>query len=454
MTEPTSSVPPADPAAKADDPLPHKSGHGPKSGFAILGDLVVEPINYLLVALPILAVIEVFYHGHAPGWLVFLVACVAIVPLAGLMGRATENLAEVMGPGIGGLMNSTFGNAAELIIALMALSKGKTEFVKASITGSIIGNVLLVLGAAFVCGGIYHKKQKFSSTAASMSATLLALAGIGLLMPSFYFYSVQFNQLVQHAPATHVDGGRGGPPAAAAAGAAAAGAAAELADVQIKNLSVEICVVLAATYVLSLLFSLRTHRHLYDGEEPLPTLGEGHGPEWTSATSIGVLLIATIGVAWASEALVGSVEAAAKSLGLTELFIGVIVVAIVGNAAEHSTAVMVAMKNKMDLAVNIAIGSSIQIALFVVPTLVFASLFMGKENVLDLNFSPLEVIAILGTIGVLAIACSDGESNWMEGVMLLAVYCTIALVFFHWPESPELSREAAHDHPPAAKAHL
>jgi Ca2+:H+ antiporter len=388
-----------------------------------LRGLVKEPMTWGLAFVPLAVILEV---THAGGLWIFLACCAAIIPLAGLMGRATENLAETMGPGIGGLLNATFGNAAELIIALMFLWKGPAIFqtaeglpdlarvhdlVKATITGSIIGNILLVLGLAMLCGGFFHKRQEFNRTAASMGATLMALATIGLIFPTLHFYLVP---AMQGQPL-------GAPPDAAA-----------LENVEL--LSEEIAGILAFIYLLSLLFSLRTHQHLFAGPaEQLPTTGPHHQPEWSRSTSLVILLLATVLVAVMSEFLVESVKHAGEAFGMNEVFIGVIVVAAIGNAAEHSTAVLVAMKNKMDLAVNIAIGSSLQIALFVAPVLVFAGLLMGHEQAMDLHFTPMEVAAVVLSVGVLALVCQDGETHWMEGVMLLGVYVIIALAFYHLP---------------------
>jgi Ca2+:H+ antiporter len=354
--------------------------------------------------MPVALALQVFHVGDL--W-IFVFSGLAVVPLAGLMGRATENLAETLGAGVGGLLNATFGNAAELIIALLILWRGPEMYplVKATITGSIIGNVLLVLGAAILLGGLSYQRQKFNRTAASMGATLLALACIGLVMPTMYYYLFR--------------------------------AEADLSPEELHNvefLSEEIAVILAVIYLLSLVFSLWTHQHLFGGpEHDLPTTGKHRQPEWDRTTSLIVLLVATAGVAWMAHMLVGTVEHAGQALGMNQVFLGVIVVAVVGNAAEHSTAVLVAMKNKMDLAVHIAIGSSIQIALFVAPVLVFASMFMGHSHPLDLHFTPLELIAVIVAVGVLALVSQDGESHWMEGAMLLAVYIILALAFYHLP---------------------
>jgi Ca2+:H+ antiporter len=388
---------------------PSQSTHitpAPGRGFRI------GPLDWLLLAVPVAGILE---YTHADPLWIFIVSCLAIIPLAGLMGRATENLAEAMGEGIGGLLNATFGNAAELIIALAALSKvplglepdqikARQEMfglVKASITGSIIGNVLLVLGLSILVGGLKYPRQTFNRTAAGMGSTLLALAAVSLLLPTLHY------QLAR------VSLGGAEPPLTAL-------------------LSEEIAGVLLFVYALSLIFSLRTHRHLFAGSGSEE--GESsphHQPEWSRKTAVLVLLGATVGVAVMSEFLVGSVEQAAEAVGMNSVFVGVIVIAIIGNAAEHSTAVMMALKNKMDLTVNIAVGSSIQVALFVAPVLVFASMFMGHPQPLDLHFTLMEVVAVMVSVFVLAQVSQDGESHWMEGVMLLAVYGILALSFYH-----------------------
>ncbi|MGI8603317.1 MAG: calcium/proton exchanger [Verrucomicrobiales bacterium] len=351
-------------------------------------------LNWLLIFVPIAVGLEL---AHASPVAIFITSAIAIIPLAGWMGRATEHLAEKMGEGIGGLLNATFGNAAELIIALMALKKGYINVVKASITGSIIGNVLLVLGASALMGGLKYKSQKFNKTAASLGSTLLALSGIALIMPAMFHWLA-------------------GPGGAAHEG----------------DLSLEISIVLFCVYILSLLFTLRTHAHLYVAEHDA-TEEEAIGTQgWSRGKSLVVLLIATALVALMSEFLVGAVDAASEALGLTQVFVGVILVAIVGNAAEHSTAVLVAMKNKMNLSMNIAIGSSMQIALFVAPVLVFAGYFFGQP--MDLIFTPMEVIAVVVAVAITTQIAQDGESNWMEGVLLIAVYAILGLTFYWLPE--------------------
>jgi Ca2+:H+ antiporter len=342
----------------------------------------------LLVFIPLAAVTERLHWGALA---VFSFAALAIVPLAGLMGEATERLAAQRGAGVGGLLNATFGNAAELIIALVALRKGLHDVVKASLTGSIIGNGLLVLGLAVVAGGIGRERQSFDRAAAGIGATLLALAAIGLVVPAMFHFATE-----------------------AAVGTGAISPARELAAE--RTLSVEISIVLFTTYLLSLIFSLRTHRHLYAGQEHAAAQEApfAPAPAWRSVLT---LLVATALVAWMSELLVGAVEGASHALGFTEVFAG---------------AVLVAMKNKMDLAINIAIGSSLQIALFVAPILVFASYWVGPRP-MDLRFSAFEVLSVLITVGVVHMVSQDGETHWLEGALLLAVYLVLGIAFYFLP---------------------
>lgn len=367
--------------------------------------LAAHPLDWMLVAFPVALVA---WHWQLGEMVVFGASCVAIIPLAGLMGRATEGLAERLGAGLGGLLNATFGNAAELIIALAALLKGPHMYplVKASITGSIIGNVLLVLGMSIFCGGLRHPHQTFNRTAASMGATLLTLATIGLIVPTLYYHVFATSQPLQPE---------------------------ELSTVE--SLSAEIAAILAGVYLLSLVFTFGTHRTLLGNSQAADdaqTVVET--PGWSNRRALAVLSAATVGVAIMSELLAGSVEHAARDLGLGSVFVGVIVVAIVGNAAEHSTAIFMAWKNKMDLSVNIAVGSGMQIALFVAPVLVFSSMAMGHARPLDLHFTPMEIVAVAISILVLSQVTQDGETNWLEGVMLLAVYAVLALAFYHLGE--------------------
>jgi Ca2+:H+ antiporter len=351
-------------------------------------------LNWLLVFVPVAIALEL---SHGSALAIFIASALAIVPLAGWMGRATEHLAERLGEGIGGLLNATFGNAAELIIAIMALRKGLFDVVKASITGSIIGNVLLVMGVSILAGGLKHRQQRFNTTAAMLGSTMLALSAIGLLLPAVFHMLVKGNQSARE-----------------------------------QDLSLEISIVLFVTYILSLVFTLRTHVHLYTGAGKGEEEDEAIGTRgWSQKRSALTLLIATGLVALMSEFLVGAVEEASHALGLTDVFVGVVLVAIIGNAAEHSTAVLVALKNKMDLALNIAIGSSMQIALFVAPVLVFVSYLFGPP--MNLLFTPLEVVALVVSVVVVALIAQDGESNWMEGVLLLAVYTMLGMTFYFLP---------------------
>jgi len=357
---------------------------------------LVPSLDWLLVFVP--ATIALEHLAPHRFVAVFACACLAIVPLAAWLGRATEQLAERTNEGIGGLLNATFGNAAELIIALAALRHGYDAVVKASLTGSIIGNILLVLGAATIAGGVKHRSLRFNVTGARSYATMLTLAAIALVVPAAFHHIVHPRAIVEH----------------------------ELSD--------EIAVVLLLTYFASLVFSLRTHKHLFTGEAPRDDRGTRREPAWSVRRSVGVLAGATALVAWMSEILVGAIQPTAEALGLTDLFIGVIVVAVVGNAAEHATAVQVAMKNRMDLALGIAIGSSVQIALFVAPVLVLASLVIAPRP-MDLVFTSCEVMAIVIAVAVIGQIAGDGESHWLEGVQLLAVYAILAIAFYLVPET-------------------
>ena len=350
-------------------------------------------LNWLLIFVPVAIGLEFLRpESHA---LIFLAACLAIVPLAGWLGRATEELSHHTGEAIGGLLNATFGNAAELIIAIMALRKGLYAVVKASLTGSIIGNILLVLGAAVLAGGIRHKEQRFNAVGARAQSTLLTLAAVGLIMPAAFLYL--------------------------------AGAQARVTE---ATLSLDISFVLLMAYAANLFFSLHTHKALFAAEAEQPE-SETHHPG--PARSVAMLIGATALIAWISEILVGSVEPAAASFGMTSIFIGVIVVAVIGNAAEHSTAVMFALKNRMELAMGIAIGSSLQMALFVAPLLVILSHFIGPRP-MDLVFTPAEVLAVFLSVLITSQIASDGESNWLEGLLLLAVYFIFAAVFYFLPD--------------------
>ena len=357
----------------------------------------------LLVFFPIALLLE--YAFHAPALAIFLASSAAIIPLAALMGRATEQLAERLGEGVGGLLNATFGNAAELIIAVVALRAGLFDLVKASITGSIIGNILLVFGASALWGGLKFQVQRFNKTAASLSATLLVLSAIGLVVPAI------FHLVIGPPETTPLRTGPG--------------------VITERTLSLEIAVVLLVTYALSLVFSLRTHSHLYVGEAGAHTdeLVPGR-PSVRKAVTL--LLLATAGVAVMSELLVGAVEETARIFGMNEVFVGVILVALIGNAAEHSSAILMAARNKMDAAITIAIGSSIQVALFVGPVLVLLSYVIAPEP-MDLRFTTLEVVAVGISVWIMSLVAQDGESHWMEGIQLLAVYVILGMAFYWLP---------------------
>jgi Ca2+:H+ antiporter len=348
----------------------------------------------LLLAIPLAIVLDLADAGPLP---TFLAAGAGIVPLAALMGRATDALAQRLGSRLGGLLNATFGNAAELILALVALRRGLVSVVKASLTGSIIGNVLLVLGMSLLVGGLRHRRQTFDRVATSLQATLLVVAAIGLLVPSALHHLLEPRSEVQ--------------------------------------LSEEVSVVLLVAYGLSLLFSFVTHGRAGVAEPP-----SGEARSWKPWAAAAVLGGATVATAVLSEILARAIESARDTgilerWGIHEVFLGVVVVAIIGNAAEHSTAVVMAYRNKVDVAMEVTIGSSLQIALFVTPVLVLASLAMAPQP-LDLHFTILEVLAVVASVVVVALVASDGESHWMEGALLVAVYLILALAFYHMPAPP------------------
>lgn len=357
--------------------------------------------SFLLIFIPI-SIAGHFLHWGAA--VIFVTACLGIIPLAAWMGTATEEIAVVLGPSLGGLLNATFGNATELIIALVALNAGLVDVVKASLTGSIIGNLLLVMGLSMFLGGLRYKEQEFQPTIARVNASSMNLAVIALLLPTAVDYTS-----TGISPAT------------------------------IQHLSVAVAIVLIIVYVLTLLFSMKTHTYLYDvgladltpeelADVNLADDGEHQVnlPLW-----IAVLLVCTLLVALESEFLVSTLEEATSQFGLSPLFTGVILVPIIGNAAEHATAVSVAMKNKMDLSVSVAVGSSLQIALFVAPVLVIAGLIIGKP--MDLDFNPFELVAVAVAVLIANSISSDGRSNWLEGILLLAAYVVLGFAFYFHP---------------------
>jgi Ca2+:H+ antiporter len=359
----------------------------------------VRPVYGLGIFIPIALGLDL--AGASPT-LVFLAAALGVIPTAALMGEATEHLAAKTGPGIGGLLNVTFGNAPELIIAFFALQKGLQEVVKASIVGSVVGNVLLVLGAAMFIGGLKHPRQEFGRLAATTQSGMLLMAVAALVMPALF-------QLVH-----------GG-------GLPAVGEQRVDFGTDLEHLSLGVSIVLIASYGAGLAFSLKTHRRLFNPYEE--TEGEDGGG-WSMKRSVAMLAIAAVLVGVMSEVLVGSISEASKGIGLSEFFVGVFVVAIVGNAAEHWVAVLVATKDKMDLSVGIAIGSSAQVALFVAPVLVLLSFVVGP-NPLALVFNGYELGALVFAVLIANFLTQDGESTWFEGVQLLALYAVLGLVFFY-----------------------
>jgi Ca2+:H+ antiporter len=353
-----------------------------------------QPLLPLLIFFPVALGLEFVSPERTS--LIFFASVLAIVPLAGYMGHATEALAERLGGGIGGLLNATFGNAAELIIASLALKEGLHDLVKASLTGSIIGNVLLVFGAAAVVGGTRHRVQHFNRTAAAHGTTMLLLSVIGLVVPAVFHWL--------------------------------AGGAFQQRELELDTL---IAVVLFVTYGLSMVFVLKTHRELY-GTQPHPSSDHKDKRHVSLTRPIVLLVASTLGVAVMSELLVGAVSEAATNLGMSELFVGVVIVALVGNAAEHYSAVVLAARNDMDAAISIAVGSSTQIALFVAPALVFLSYAIAPQP-MDLLFSVFEVVSIGLAVFAIVLISHDGETHWMEGVQLLAVYVILSLGFFFLP---------------------
>ena len=359
----------------------------------------MRPVYYLGIFIPAAVALEL---AHASPVLVFSAAALGVIPTAALMGRATEELAERTGPGIGGFLNVTFGNAPELIIAFFALEKGLHEVVKASIVGSIIGNILLVLGAAMLVGGWTRDKQTFNRTAANAQSAMLLLALAALLLPAVF-------QLIHGGSLPGVGEERH-----------------PFSD-EVENLSLGVAIILMLSYAAGLVFSMKTHRAVFN---PYEAEHDGaHAGGWSIRKSMGLLAIAAVLVGLMSEILVGSISEASEDIGLSEFFVGVFVVAIVGNAAEHWVAVLVAAKDKMDLAVNIAIGSSAQIALFVAPLLVLCSYVVGPEP-MPLVFNGYELGAMLFAVLIANFLTQEGESNWFEGVQLLALYALLGLVFY------------------------
>jgi Ca2+:H+ antiporter len=368
------------------------------SPMKIIALLRENPLSILFIAFPL--AILAHYAGWGPVW-VFILSALGVIPMAQFIGLATEVLAKITGPRIGGLLNATLGNAAELIITIVAIREGLLELVKASITGSILGNLLLVLGMSMVLGGARNGRQTFSQRQASNNAILLALAVVALLIPSLLSHSIGAND-----------------------------------SLEVEALSLGVAAVMIVLYALGILYSFLTESGpasstAGQAASSAPHAAPHQGPDWPVRIALIVLVLATAGVAYLSELLVGAVEPVVASLGVSEFFLGIILIPIVGNVAEHLVAVKMALQNQMDLSVEISVASSLQIALFVAPVLVFISLIL--ENPLQLIFNQFELLALVTGVLIAALVSADGESNWLEGAELLAVYLILGMAFFLLP---------------------
>jgi Ca2+:H+ antiporter len=346
----------------------------------------------LLIFVPLSIAAEQLEWGVMP---VFVMSALAIIPLAIWLSTATEEIAVVTGPSVGGLLNAVFGNATELIIALVALKAGLLDIVKASITGSIMSNLLLAMGLSMFLGGLRYKEQEFKPIVARVNGSSMTLAAIAIILPTMAFY-----------------------------------ASGEVETASVEKLSIVVAIVLISVYAMTLFFSLKTHNYLY--EVGIVELEGEHGEHKPNLWLwIGILTISTLAVAYESEIFVGVVEEATKGLGLTPLFTGVILLPMVGGAAEYVTAVGVALKNNMDLSVSVAMGSSLLVALLIAPVLVLVGQAMGYP--MDLNFNPFEIVAVVVAVVVANLISLDGKSNWLEGVLLLATYVILGAAFYFQP---------------------
>ena len=342
-------------------------------------------LKYMLRFIPISFVAKFM---NASGSVMFILSCLSIIPLAGLMGEGTEEISFYSGPKIGGFLNGTFGNATELIISFFALKQGLFDIVKSSIAGAVIGNVLLVVGASMLAGGLKFKTQKFNEKVSEVTSSMLLFAVLGLCIPALFTHTVD--------PA--------------------------LLNTRYEGLSVFVAVVMIIIYILSLVFSFSTHKDIYNTEASK----EGSA-KWTLKKAILILVVVTILIAIESEFLVNGVESITESLGWSEFFVGIILIPIIGNAAEHTTAIIMARKDQMDVALEIALGSSLQIILFVAPILIFISLFFKPMSIV---FNEFELVALIASVVIANKVSHDGECNWLEGVQLLAVYLIISASFF------------------------
>lgn len=342
-------------------------------------------LRYLLIFIPVSIIFEII--GFDEKWL-FLVSALSIIPLAGILGTATEEISAYTGSRIGGFLNATFGNATELIISFFALKAGLFDVVKASIAGSVIGNILLVLGLSMLIGGIKHKTQKFNRHVVDNSSSMLLFAVIGLCVPAVFMHTIKPDLLT---------------------------------SARYEPVSIAIAFLMIMIYICGLYFSFFTHKDIYGTQHE-----EAVEAKWSLKKSIAVLIIATAAIAFESELLVSSVEPMTEAFGISKFFVGIILIPIIGNAAEHSTAVIMALKNKMDVSVEIAVGSSLQIILFVTPVLIFLSLLFKP---MDIIFNTFELVALVAAVLIANRVCGDGESNWIEGLQLVAVYALIAISF-------------------------
>lgn len=362
-------------------------------------------MKYLYWLLAFIPVAFFLKNAHAADPLTFGAAALAILPLAGLMGQATDQLAIRLGPTIGGLLNASFGNATELIIGYFALAAGKFEVVKASITGSIIENLLLVLGLAVLLGGLRHRRQQFNPHAAQITASLLIIALIAVLVPALFDASEKMLALTP-----------------------------ESTRIEDTHLALAVAIVLILLYAANLVFSLVTHRDLLAASDGQAPDADETAAAWPAGRAIGVLLAVTIAVAFMSDILIGTLEGFTTALGLSEFFVGLIIIPVIGNAAEHAAAIGAALKDKMDLAVGISLGSAVQVALLVAPLLVILSFLIGKPMDLILN-NPLELATLVGAVLIGNSVARNGETNWLEGAMLISVYALVAFAFFFLPGS-------------------
>ena len=322
--------------------------------------------------------------------MLFVFSSLAIVPLAGVMGKSTDTIACYCGQKVGGLLNATFGNATELIIAFVAMKEGLFDVVKASLAGSVIGNILLVLGLSMLIGGLKYKTQSFNKSSINMTSSMLLLAVLGLSIPAIFTHTLPESSLTT----------------------------------QVEGLNIIIAVLMLLVYIMQFVFSFVTHRYLY--EETVPG-EEEEAPTQSLPKAIAFLVASTVCIAVLSEIFVGTIEPMAESAGLSKTFVGIILVPIIGNAAEHSSAVLMALRNKMNVAVEIALGSSLQIILFVVPVLILLSLFFTPMSIV---FTPFELVAVTASVLIANRVASDGESNWLEGLQLVTVYVMIGAAFF------------------------